>query len=97
MRTEARSARLRVHFLWPIGKIERNADSHACKIGVTATATCYEHPKFLAIRRRNPAQHARSFGVPPHFDSARVHFVSDDQSLTNGTPAAHDRVIQISL
>jgi len=86
-----------MHFLWPIGKIERNVDSHACKIAVTATATCYEHPKFRTICRRNPAQHASCFGVLPHFASARVLFVSDDQALAAGIPAAHDRVIQISL
>jgi len=37
------------------------------------------------------------FGVLPHFASARVLFVSDDQALAAGIPAAHDRVIQISL
>jgi len=43
------------------------------------------------IRRRNPAQHAGCFGVLPHFASARVLFVSDDQALAAGIPAAHDR------
>jgi hypothetical protein len=31
------------------------------------------------------------------FASARVLFVSDNQALAAGIPAAHDRVIQISL